>query len=193
MLAPKKRLRARFPCIPSAPTLIMAWLRLIPLSVLSASKSGSIRAISCPPNVASLAKLQRLFLSLLPHRAKSAVSAVVMAASVGSVVRVRKETDHVVENAEIVASVVMVALAVIVVRVRKETDHRASVVLAHPVHRASVVSARREIVVLALLVHRANVASAHSVRKVSVPPVKAEIASHANLVQSSRLLPLPIR
>jgi hypothetical protein len=137
----------------------------------------------------------------LPNRAKSVVIAAVMAVSVGSVVRVRKETDHVVE---IVVSVVRVALVVIVARVRKETGHREIAVLALLAHKASVETDHRETGVLAPLVHRVSVETDHNVHRASVALAKVESvslvrvanvqsASRANHVLSSRHLLLPVR
>jgi cell division protein ZapA (FtsZ GTPase activity inhibitor) len=115
----------------------------------------------------------------LPRLAKSVVSAAGKVASVGNVVRVRKETDHVVES----AGKVSVVLAALVHRASVLSDHRVSVVLALLVHRASrvsVLSDRRASERLAHLVHRASVSPASHVQSSKrLPPIRQPRLQHS--------------
>jgi hypothetical protein len=100
LLAPRKRWRGRFPCIPCVPTLTTAWLKHIPPLVLSVSKYGFIEAIFCLASAARQARrCRKLLLHRLLYRLARVLSVaranVVARAKVGnavSVVRVRKET-----------------------------------------------------------------------------------------------------
>jgi hypothetical protein len=120
----------------------------------------------------------------LPSLAKIVVSAAVKVARVGNVVRVRKETDHVVESAGKV-SVVRVVLAVLAHRVIVRLVHRVSVAHVRPVRKVSRASAHR--------VHRVSVHPAHRVHRASrasVLSVHRASAHRASHVLSSQL---PVR
>jgi hypothetical protein len=123
----------------------------------------------------------------LPSLAKSVVTAAVKVVRVVvSVVRVRKETDHVVESVHKVSEGhVLLAHRVSVLRVHKASEGH--VLLAHRVSRVSVLLVHRANALLALLAHRVSRVSVllvHRVSRASAHSVRP--ASHA--LSSRRLL-----